>query len=104
MKEGLTGKNITPGMPSVSAASNAKLVMKQSATMQETLGSSDASLSLAMRLTKGSNQLLEMEVRSFRRLSREVLISEGGRPSGMLLNRKSGSPSSEVDPTAFSNR
>ena len=83
-------------MPSISAALIAKLITP-SDTMQVTVGTCGEEFNLATRSKNGAKQFFRTE--SHRAGTSCVASrSEGGSPSGMVLNRKSGRPLTESGP------
>ncbi|CAL5356873.1 unnamed protein product [Camellia sinensis] len=87
------------GTPNSSAASRVKLMLA-SETIHVTGGTSgddDGWLSLEIKLEKGTKQFLEVESQR-EGMSWVESASQGGRPSGMVLKRKSGKPSRELGP------
>ena len=78
--------------------------MLPSETIQVTGGLSEvALLSLTRRSENGAKKLFIMDSQR-EGISWEALISDGGRPSGMVSNRKSGKPSKELGPLDFIKR
>ena len=75
-----------------------------SETIQVTGGLSEvALLSLTRRSENGAKKLFIMDSQR-EGMSWEALISDGGRPSGMVSNRKSGKPSKELGSLDFIRR
>ena len=97
------GKNITIGILNSWAAVIVNAMLK-SETIQVTRGLSEvALLSFTRRSENGAKKLFMMDSERERR-SWVALISDGGRPSGMVSNRKSGKPSKELGPLDFIKR
>ena len=73
-------------------------------TIQVTGGLSEvALLSFTKRLENGAKKLFKTDSQR-EGMSWVALISNGGRPSGMVSNRKSGKPSKELGPLDFIKR
>ena len=96
-------KNITTGILNSWAAVIVN-VMKASETIQVTGGLFEVGLlSFTRRSENGAKKLVIMDS-EIEGMSWVALISDGGRPSGMVSNRKSDKPSRELGPLDFIKR
>ena len=100
--QALVVQKSTSGTPISSAASRVKLITP-SDTTQETGGESLAAFKSTRSSRKGARQVFIVDSHS-EGISCVPSRSEGGRPSGMDLNRKSGRPLRDEGPLDFNKR